>query len=461
MQISASWGGFLDEESNVHGYTACVGTAPGNQELADCIDMELDKSVIFPFLDLPGRDGQTIYVSVLARNGEGLESLVADRLVVDDSAPVTTSIKMFRNHDRRFVEDPLIKHGDLLSLRMRVRVVEDNPEDHITVSMVETAVGLGPDSYQDAAEWTEVLQDFNTNTGQADFTVSGLALQHGVQYYVHVRTTNSIGRQSISTAPTAVFVDLSPAVPVSVSVHNGASIMLEYLLEWMPLSDGHPEFSATAWLVSPLWDFKDPESEILEYHVQLLDANGSPDQPIAEAWTEDTQNTVTLDGFSLPHLFQYEVKVRCRTDAHLWSEIMSRIVTIDLTRPNTRQALDLVEDPVDGALAVNPPEGSEVARGLFTPPLLTPTQVSVIDLDFVTELSVLRVGFAAWDEDSGVKFVMVAAGPAPGSPAILKWTPIEVKGRRFVTVPLPPNSKLVRHLRYYVSVSAVNVCAGL
>ena len=149
--------------------------------------------------------------------------------------------------------------------------------------------------------------------------------------------------------------------------------------------------------------------------------------------------------------------MRCRTDADLWSERVSQRVTIDLTRPNTRQVVDLKEPATEGALSVVPEAGSEAARGLFTPALLTPAQVTQFDLDFVTELSELRVGFAAWDEDSGIKHVMVAAGVAPGATTILKWTPVEVRGKRQVVVPLPDNVQLIRHLRYYVSVSAVNV----
>lgn len=190
----------------------------------------------------------------------------------------------------------------------------------------------------------------------------------------------------------------------------------------------------------------------------LLNADGNPDEPIAEATgVNPAFTTITFDGFSLPHLFVYEVRVRCRTDANLWSERTSERVTIDLTRPHTRQVIDLAAAPTEGTLAAVPPPGSDLARGFATPAFLTPSQVARVDLDFVVSLSRLRVGFAAWDEDSGIKHVMVAVGPAPGSPAILKWTPIKVDGVRHVTATLPPGVPLIRHMRYYVSVSAVNV----
>ena len=454
--VHVSWGGFRDEESNVKGYTACLGTSPGAQDISACQFVELDKSILFTLLPLADKDWWVLYASVLARNGEGLETLLVDRFTVDDSAPIIVDILMFRAHDGNFTRDPLIKHSDTQSLRALIGVVEPNPEEHIAVSVVEVAVGLSPLSFQDAADWTEVLQDFNSNHGYADVTISGLTLQHGVEYYVHVRSTNTIGLQSVATAPTRVFIDQTPAVGRSVWVQNGASVMLEYLLEWMPFSDGNPEFSATAWTVSPVWEFDDPESEIVEYHVQLLDANGSPDVAIAEAYVDADQTTVTLDGFSLPHLSAYEVKVRAKSDANLWGEIVSGKVTIDITRPQTRQVLDLAQVPTEGLLSLVPQFGTPAAKGLYTPGLLTPAQISEVELDFVTSLEELRVGFAAWDEESGIKHVMVAAGTAPGSTSVLDWTDVEVNGRRHVRVPLPEGTSLARHVRYYVAVSGVN-----
>jgi len=450
-----SWGGFYDEESNIKSYTACLGTTPGGQDVVACVNTERDQSAMFRMVDVSKLDGKKIYANVLAKNGEGLETLVSDRITVDNSAPVIGTINLLRQWDRRYTVDPLMKHGDPQSVQVSVRISESNPEKHIRIATVEAAVGLGPSSFQDAAEWTEVLTDFNESPS-SQFSLSGLILQHAVEYYLHIRTTNSIGLQSIATAPTRIFVDLTPAKPVNVWVQNGQSIMLEYLLEWMPFEAGNPEFSATAWLVSPVWNFDDPESELLDYDVSLVEAKGDPLKPIASAHVTHPETSVTLDGFSLPHLFQYEIRVRAHTDADLYSVGVSPTVTIDITRPHIRQVLDLKVTPTEGPLAIVPTPGSDNARGLFPPGLLTPAQKNAIEMDFVVELTELHIGFAAWDEDSGIKFVMVAVGPAPGSTGVMDWTPIVVDGVRHITVPLPPSTTLLRHLRYYVAVAAVN-----
>ena len=91
-------------------------------------------------------------------------------------------------------------------------MVEPSPEAAVTVGVVEYAIGLGPDSYQDACEWTEILHNFNEpvveegeeavvvvledgelGVSWAEVAVSGLQLVPNVQYYIHIRTTNTIG----------------------------------------------------------------------------------------------------------------------------------------------------------------------------------------------------------------------------------------------------------------------------
>lgn len=480
--ISVAYGGFRDPESKVGvceavvvptltcwrrawpqvtGYTVCIGSTPGAQDIGACQFRELDKSALFNLLPLQGKDGTLAFVSVLARNGEGLESLVADRLEIDDSAPVVTSLEVHRSHDDVFVSDPLIKHSDVQALKLRISVEEPNREPNVVVKMVEVAVGLGPDSYQDAAEWTEVTQDFNTNKEPATVVISGLNMTHGVTYFVHARTTSSIGRQAITTAPTRVFVDLTPPVPVSpVGVHNGESIMLEYLLEWLELSARTPAHSATTWQVGPTWRMADNESALVQCCAQVQDAQGNPEQPIARRCFSGDVTSDMMRGLDLPHLLRLEVAVACQNEANLWGTATSATIAIDKTRPHTRQALDLRGIPHEGSsLAVQPEPGSDAAKGLFQPSLLTPGEVSAVDLDFVVELTTLRVAFAVWDEDSGVQLVMVAVGDAPGSTSVSPWTVVDTGGKRYVEVDLPEGATLQRHKRYFVAVSAVNVSA--
>ena len=455
--MAVSWGGARDAESNVHGYTACIGTQPGGQDIAACQDAELDRSLQFNLLEFAGKDQWVVFVAVLVRNGEELESVLIDRVVIDDSGPTVVDFMTRRYHDGAYVDEPIVKHSEVRSIELLLSVVEENPEENVQVSMVETAVGLGPESYQDAAEWSEVTAEWAKKGYFVPVPITGLDLQHGVEYYVHVRTTNTIGRQAVTTSPTKIFVDLTPAIGQYVNTHNGASVMMEYRLEWRRMDEGNPEFSATYWQVGSTWAFYDPESEIARWEVSVLDANGDPDNALGTEKLEVEEDTVLIEELDMPHLFQYEVRVRCLTVANLWSEMISPPVTIDRTRPNTRQVLDLDAEPTEGILArVSSPE-SLLGRGFREPELLAPSDIIEVELDFVTALSELRVGFAAWDEDSGISLVQVAVGVAPGSTSIMDWTPVDHVGKRHVAVQLPDGTSLVRHLRYYVSVSSVNV----
>ena len=434
-----------------------MGTQPGGQDLAECVDMELDQSKQFNLLGLGGRDRQNIFVTVLCRNGEGLESVLVNRIVVDDSGPEVLSWYVLRHYDNAWVSEPLVKSSATRDIRMKVQVHEDNPMDNVRVALVETAVGLGPTSYQDAAQWSELTVDWARHAPLIDVAVTGLDLKHGSQYYLHVRTTNTVGRQTITTSPTRIFIDLTPPVGNFVATHNGASIMLEYRLDWLQVQEGDPTHSATYWQVGSRWGFSDPESEVGRWDVSVHDADGAPDTFIARQTLKPEETITLFEGLNMPHMFRYEVKVRCLNVANVWGEMLSPIVTIDRTRPHVRQALDLGPVPTTGLLSRVATNGTDLYKGLRQPELVSPAEEQAVELDFVTNLTELRVGFAAWDVESGVQRVLVAAGVAPGSTTLLGWTVVDVPGYRHARVPLPPNTELQRHLRYYVSVAAVNV----
>ena len=455
--IYAEWGGFFDEESNVKGYVACVGKAPGFQDVAKCMDLGLDQSKTFDRLGLEGLDGVKVYVSVFARNGEGLMSTVVDALVLDDSGPEVTLFEVQQYYDGSFTDKWLMKHGEPSSLTIRAFIEEPNPEETTVVETVEVAVGTGPFIYDNVAAWHELLFDFNAPDAEpVVHTISELALQHRVAYWIHIRTTNTVGRQSIVTAPTVVYCDLTPSTGET-AIHNGASILLEEHLAWMPLSDPHPEFSSVFWKVAPSWEFSDEESEMVRYDAYLHDAHGDPDNPIAVITNINKRaNTITFEDLDLPHGLKFYAEIRGQTDADHWTEVETQRTTIDRTRPHTVQVLDLAGVPTTGPLSRNATTEQEAA-GVVEPGTLTPAELAEVEIDFVQNLDKLFAGFSVWDEDSGIKTVMVAVGVAPGSTSLMPWTSIPANGGRVVPVSLPTGVDFVRHVRYYVSVAAVNV----
>ena len=286
--------------------------------------------------------------------------------------------------------------------------------------------------------------------------ITGLNLTHQAMYYVHVRTTNTIGRQSITTAPTRVFVDQTPPIPVIVHPHNGASIAIEYTQEWLPLSATVPSYSATWWQAGACWEFVDAESEMARYDVRILDAVGDPTTPLASAIVGPDAACTIFNDLRMSHLSKYQVYVRAQSIANLFTESVSNIVTIDLTRPHVRQALDLAGNPSAGPLA-----GDRWHATTQQPELVSPVEQLNMEIDFVPALSQLHVGFGVWDEESGVDTVLVACGIAPGATSVLPWTAVPTNGRRVVAVPLPDDVAILPHVRYYVAVAAVNGAGAL
>ena len=86
-------------------------------------------------------------------------------------------------------------------------------------------------------------------------------------------------------------------------------------------------------------------------------------------------------------------------------------------------------------------------------------QVKNLDIDFVQVLTKLRVGFYAWDPESGVGKIMVALGDSPGSTSIVDWTLVDDAAMvfsRVASIDIPGSAGVIAFTRYYVSVTAIN-----
>lgn len=450
-----TWGGFYDFESNIKNYTLCVGTGAYMDDVVECERLGLDQSKLLTQVDMDvfGEDGN-VYFTVYAENGEGAESAVWLGLDTTLRGPDVVDWAVKRAKDGMLTSQAVNKQGDPHSITFAIGTFPQTP-DISDVAMVEVAIGLGPRSYQDAQEWTELPFPLQDTSGELwEYTLANLTLQHGVEYYIHIRATNDLGLQQVTTLPTTIFIDMTPAHG-QVRPHNGASIMLEYLLEWLPLSAPDPVYSATYWMVGASWSFTDDErTEIAEFVVELHDAKyGHPDQPLRSQTVGPLVTSTLFQGLRLEHLSEYEVRVRARSVADVWGEATSSRVTIDLTRPTVLQVVDLAgPDLVDGILA-------DQVSLKHKPVLLTPFGKRTLEVDFVTEsMGGLRVGFGAWDPDSGIIQVLVAVGVAPGSTSLLPWTLVTLDTPRQITTPVQVTD-LEIHTRYFVSITAVNVSA--
>lgn len=450
--ISMVWGGFSDKESNVHGYTVCIGTAPGAQDVASCQDYTAkDTSSVFEQVDVTEFGDAEVFASIFCKNGEGLESLYADSLWVDSTAPVLHDVAVLREADGSYVQKPNVMHGNNQSLTFQVWAEEDNPSTQI--AMMEYGIGTSEDNEDDVANFTEVGQADRLEAGDiGPYTIvrSGLSLQHNVDYYIHVRLTNTAGFQTSYVSDYVISMDLTAPTLLELDNHNGRSVYHEHSLAWLPLVRGEPlVYSATYWQVMPSFEWEDPQSELFAFE-GYLHVKDSP-VPVAETRSSNPQASFLSFGrrLRLEHNKYYNVRIRAQNEANGWAEASSSYFLIDRTRPTTMQILDLGFIPTDAQV---PPDDTE---GFVEPVLLGPARVRDLDIDFVTSLDVLRVKFNAWDVESGVGRIFIGAGTSPGSAGFVPWTPLPVARARWAEVPIG-NRRLVRHVRYHVSVYAVN-----
>lgn len=473
--VVVHWGGFRDPESKVRGYTVCLGSSPGYQNLALCTTVGKAYSHLFTGLNINECiDGQTFYASVFAANGESLESLLSDSMVIDYSGPEVRDVQFKQEWEGggwTSGSDRLYFHGHETRLSFRFWVEERATERYITPKVIEWSLGASNSTYTDVVDWTEIGQTRQLERGAFGpyyATAVGVHLKHQHVYYLHFKTTNNLGLQSITTHTTPIFIDSTPPYHTGHGTHDGNTIMLEYLLDYLPLDASgccDPKYSSMYWQQRPLFNWRDTETFINRQEVWVEEASSGVEVPNSRVaydafrllrFDSETRANITADmrGFLLDHNTEYRLHFWARNDVGLSADAVSEPWLIDKTRPQVLQVMDLDAD-MDNADAIFP---LDLTGGFAVPGLLTPAQEFALELDFVQELRTLRMGFAAFDLESGIDRAFVAVGDAPGANNVMDWTEVELSGprSRVFTFDLPAGSVLEEHKRYHASIMPVN-----
>ena len=451
--VAVSWGGFFDHESNIKEYTVCIGSVPQGVDYGvNCTPVNKDLSTMYVGLEMPkyAEAGELAYLTVFATNGEGHDAVGFDTISASYDGPTVVDWAV-EDAFGRLVSQPIVKLSDPSRVNFQVAMAE--PLGDATIEIVEVAVSDHPSAFQSGQEWTELPFPFANTQGQLwSMTLSSQTMKHNVAYYIHIRGTSTIGIQRVTTLPVQLYVDFTPSI-LSPIPHTGNSIMMEDTLDWLPLDVPEPEFSATYWMAGTTWEVMDPEgTEPHEYVVELHDArDGHPDSPVATIHLPASATVAMFHGLKLPHLSEFEFRVRCRNKADAWGEARSARVKMDLTRPEVVQVIDLA------GVQTAPPLASAYHSQRHPPVLLTEFEQRDLEVDFVASFTnQLIVGFAAWDIDSGISGVKVAVGIAPGDASVLPWTRVAMQTPRQAVVPVD-TALLSTHTRYFVSVISVNV----
>ncbi len=90
--VSAMWFNFEDPESNVITLTWCVGSRPHLCDLKPSTSLDVTTNKISAYLNQSIRNGDRYYVTLIARNGAGLTSVVVSKGVTVDYTPPNAGI---------------------------------------------------------------------------------------------------------------------------------------------------------------------------------------------------------------------------------------------------------------------------------------------------------------------------------------------------------------------------------
>ncbi len=188
----------MDAESGIAGFKYAVGTIRGGTDVTGGYRF-VGGAAVVALADLPLQEGRTYYVSVVAINGAGTETMLeSDGFTVDSTPPPAPRVLDQGN----FTND-----GTSLSASWTWTLAD--PESG--TMMYEYAIVPERGTYEDTI-WTPV----GTATKA---TAPGLLLANGEVYFFAVRATNGAGLTSIDFSDGIVVDTSAPGTPV---VDDGA-----------------------------------------------------------------------------------------------------------------------------------------------------------------------------------------------------------------------------------------------
>ncbi len=287
--LHATWTA-SDPHSGVVEYQYAIGSAPGATNITGWTSVGTASEVTKTGLLLT--HGSTYYISIKAKSGSGLWSVVgtSDGITVDLTAPSAPSV----TDDGQYTAD---------NTRLHAAWTAYDPESG--VAEYQYAIGTTPGG-STIVGWT------NTG-GTSEVNRTGLALSSGVKYYISVKARNGAGTWGNLGVSDGITVDTT--APSSPSVTD----------------DG--QYTTTATSLHAVWTASDTESGIGEYQYALGTAPGASD---LVAWTSTGNDAfVTRTGLALVDGVTYYFAVKAKNRAGLWSNTgTSDGIIVDTSAPS-------------------------------------------------------------------------------------------------------------------------------
>ena len=249
--VSANWGGFYDDESNILHYVVGIEARKSTGTSFDRVRSgqieNSHQSITWNYFSF--ENGDTIRITLEAVNGAGLSLSMSSEFVIDTTPPELVYILdgLNRSQDSEYQSDPT-----------SLSVVWSANDNQSNIALVEVSVFELSEGRRHLVYPNQVI----TNDSTA-WHNNGLSLQSGLKYVITLILTNGAGLK-VQYETNGVIIDTSPPVVGSVLV----------------MSDTYESSNSASTIVNSnlievSWSASDLESGVLSYAVGLVDDNST------------------------------------------------------------------------------------------------------------------------------------------------------------------------------------------
>ena len=305
VEISVSWHGVKDNESDISSCGYCLGTTPGACKSRLIPAGASTFGTIGPFRPDPWAE---YYITVVVLNGAGLQTLISSKkLVFDTSPPSTGSVSDGLDHDIDFMNST-----NFLSVQWGGIEDDETGVSSCSLALIEQSPSEDRSLFgNDTVVLTRAVES------EGNLTEANLALVPGARYISQITCTNADGFSSTSSSD-GVIIDVTP--PNAGLVQDGSSLLADV------------DYQSTTTSAEAVWSpFDDQESGIMEYRWGL---GTTPDD--ADAMNFTTVGRMTsgkADNLLLTHGVRYYATVEATNGAGMTSRGWSSGFKVDVTPP--------------------------------------------------------------------------------------------------------------------------------
>ena len=397
------WHGF-HEDTTIQAYHVRIGSIEGS---GDDFSTWAGTSLSLIVTDLPIMHGRNVFVSVMATNGEGMDSPLT-------KCPLFQARRI--GPQIRFVYDGIEKgtdadyQYDTYSLGINFAFKSDFSE----IANLKWGVSSNRSCTFDESESNIVpLKPLGESHA---IQVSGLNLTHGNKYFTRLFALNQFGLKTVMCSD-GILIDTTPPIPVTFQDGVG---------------DTDAKFFPSTRRVRGKFEaFNDPESPIVKYEWKVV-SNVSGREVTPFVGIPLTQQTPLMEGLSLKGGFSYRLVLRGTNAAGLQSVIESNGFIPDSTPPHCEENVIDVTNENDTS-----------------------------DVDFVRKLESIQAKWKCCDIESGISSQLLGVGTYPGGDDIKTFQEIRFLSHlttvgggisyvRFSNITILPK------VRYHVTIKVIN-----